>query len=103
MSVSVIDQMVGSRLYTLRISEGLTRRQLAERVGLTEESVGEYERGAMRLHAKTMQAICAAFRVSPDYFFQSLTVNRSVSTQDALSLAVEEIKNAALKVVAAPG
>lgn len=83
MSGSVIDQLLGSRLYTLRISEGLTIRQFAERVGVTEESVREYERGAVRLNAITMQVICSEFRVIPDYFFQSPTIDRSAPSQDA--------------------
>jgi transcriptional regulator with XRE-family HTH domain len=51
---------IGARLMELRKSRRMTRRQLADAVGITQRMVSYYERGRIRLSIERLQQIAVA-------------------------------------------
>lgn len=56
----------GQRIKTLRIAAGMTQKQLAEAVGLTEPAIRNYERGIRSPKPAIIAKIASALEVSPD-------------------------------------
>jgi transcriptional regulator with XRE-family HTH domain len=61
------DKQIGLRLKTVRKEAGLTQQQLAKRLGIPYQSVGQWERGIRNPKIETLQAIADAIGVSLDY------------------------------------
>jgi len=57
---------IGKRLRELRVARGMTQAQLAEKVGLTQTLVSDYEIGRLRMHAGLVVSLAKAIRVSAD-------------------------------------
>lgn len=56
----------GSRLARLRISHGLTQKELAEKIGIGSTLISDYERGKLRLFDENIVKIAAALQISTD-------------------------------------
>ncbi len=61
------DKQIGLRLKTVRKEAGLTQQQLAKRLGIPYQSIGQWERGIRNPKIETLQAIADAIGVSLDY------------------------------------
>jgi transcriptional regulator with XRE-family HTH domain len=86
---SAIDRVIGSRLRVKRISMGLDKETLAERIGATEQCIDEFESGTARIGADAMRSFCDALNVRPGYFFEPWTgASRALDGTD-LSVAAE--------------
>lgn len=55
------------RLKELRLAEGLTQIELAEKLGLSKGAVGNYEAGKRSPDYETLEAIADYFNVELDY------------------------------------
>jgi transcriptional regulator with XRE-family HTH domain len=86
---SVIDRVVGARLRAKRISVGLDRAALANRIGVTEQRIDEFENGATRIGADTMLLVCRALHVKAGYFFEPWTKAKRASDAGNLAVAAE--------------
>ena len=62
--------MYGRRLRELRISLGYTQKQLADRLGISAESVSMYELGKRRTQKEIQKRINHLFCVTDQYFSQ---------------------------------
>ncbi|GAA2689729.1 MULTISPECIES: XRE family transcriptional regulator [Actinosynnema] len=60
-------ELVPTRLTQARHLAGLTRRGLADRVGVTPTAVGQYEQGAHRPRPELLAALAAALDVPPRF------------------------------------
>jgi transcriptional regulator with XRE-family HTH domain len=56
----------GSRLARLRRDKGITQVELAERLGVTQSVVSDYERDALRLNSELILQLTAILGVSAD-------------------------------------
>jgi transcriptional regulator with XRE-family HTH domain len=57
----------GKRLREIRKRRGLTQAELAERLGLQQSMIAQYERGYIRVHAATLIVrLAAALQVTPN-------------------------------------
>ena len=65
-----LDKMIGRRIRLLRLSRGLSQRDLAGRVGTTFQQVHKYERGTNRISAKELHEIAVALNVGLACFFE---------------------------------
>jgi transcriptional regulator with XRE-family HTH domain len=68
-----IDVHVGSRIRLQRIVHGLTQSDLANRVGVSFQSVQKYERGENRVSASRLHEFAQALSVGEQYFFDGIT------------------------------
>jgi transcriptional regulator with XRE-family HTH domain len=62
----VDEKQIGRRLQEIRKRRGLTQVELAEKLGINQSLVSQYERGALRLHGALVAAFAKALRVSAD-------------------------------------
>lgn len=56
----------GSRIAAVRKARGLTQAQLAERIGIIQSLISDYESGRRRLYAEMLIRIAQVLRVSVD-------------------------------------
>lgn len=57
---------VGARAAQLRKARGITQREMAERLGITQPHVSFYERGEARIHAEMLAKLASILEVSSD-------------------------------------
>ena len=62
----VDDKTIGERLRDIRRRRGFTQGELAEKLGLNQPLVSQYERGEIRMHATLVAALAKVLRVSTD-------------------------------------
>ncbi len=75
-------QEVGKRLYERRKQLRMTQEELAERVGITAQTISTAELGKKAMRADTIIRVCGALDISADYLLFGY-----VSTQDLSSLS----------------
>lgn len=68
--------MYGKRLRELRISLEYTQKQLADRLGISAESVSMYELGKRRPQKEIQKRINHLFCVTDQYFYQETEKDR---------------------------
>lgn len=61
----------GDKLKELRKKEGLTQKQLGERIGVSKSMVSYYEAKERSPGPETLVRIARAFHVTPDYFLDA--------------------------------
>ena len=61
----------GERIKKLRKSKGVTQRELAERLGISEQAVSKWEKNLSNPSTKNLLQISKIFGVSITYFYQS--------------------------------
>ena len=64
------DESAGQRLARIRRERGFTQVELAERTGLVQTLVSDYERGKLRLNADMILRFATALEVSTDDLLQ---------------------------------
>lgn len=57
---------IGARLARFRKEAGLTQVELAEKLGIPQSMISDYEREGLRLHAELIIQLCQIFKVSAD-------------------------------------
>lgn len=57
----------GRRIMAMRIANGMTRAQLAEKVSRSEQTIASVEYGNKGMSIDTLCLICKALSVTPDY------------------------------------
>jgi transcriptional regulator with XRE-family HTH domain len=57
---------IGARLARLRKERGITQAELAQRLGISQPMVSDYERGALRLHGELILELTAILDVTAD-------------------------------------
>lgn len=62
-------QALGQRIATLRKEQGITQVQLAETLGITQQTLAHYELGRLRIAAGILPALPQAFAVPIEEFF----------------------------------
>jgi DNA-binding XRE family transcriptional regulator len=65
------DMMFGQKLRSLRESKGWTQKQLADKAGTNQQSVGRWEAGEQVPGFDAVQSLCKAFGVSCNAFEDS--------------------------------
>ena len=77
----------GDRIRDARKAAGLTQRQLADSLGVSNTSISNWEKGLSRPDADMIQKLCAILYLQPNYFYGTETApadggKRSVSDED---------------------
>lgn len=67
-----IDKIIGIKIHELRISMGLSRQQLASRIGVTHQQLQKYEKGTNRISAGRLASIAKALNKPVSYFFEGM-------------------------------
>src|ERR1017187_4403409 len=64
------DESPGERLARIRKERGFTQKEMAEKTGLIQALVSDYERGKLRLNAETIIRFATALEVTTDDLLQ---------------------------------
>lgn len=65
-----IDRIVGIKMYNSRIAAGLSRQQLATRIGVTHQQIQKYEKATNRISAGRLKVIAKALNKEISSFFE---------------------------------
>ena len=57
---------IGRRIAELRKHHGITQAQMAERLGVAQSVVSDYERGELRLHGELILQLCEMLEATPN-------------------------------------
>ncbi len=71
-STTVIDQIIGQNIQTLRITMGLTRAELAKHLEITQQQLQKYEKGANRITCNRVWQIAQLSGANVEQFFAHL-------------------------------
>ena len=58
---------VAMRLKLLRTEEGLTQNEIAEKLGISQQTYSKYEKGTSNVDSVILTKICNLFGVTADY------------------------------------
>lgn len=87
MRITATDKLIGERLKSFRLSQGLSRQQLATKIGVTHQQIGKYENAIDRIAAARLHVIAKTLNVSIAAFFERENV--ITSTKQRLSLELQ--------------
>lgn len=95
--------MFNEVLINLRKSQGLTQKELADKIGLSASAIGNYEQGTRTPDYETLEIIADFFNVPLDSLFGKQKDNKSFISDDVLKFALfggdKEITDAQLEEV----
>jgi transcriptional regulator with XRE-family HTH domain len=86
------DETPGQRLARIRRERGFTQIELAEKTGLVQTLVSDYERGKLRLNADMILRLATALEVSTDDLLQPAAPRESKITSRKVLRRLERIE-----------
>jgi len=66
MAKTITNADVGARVRAARTKAGMSQRQMGEAIGVTDQAVGLYEKGARGLSVMMLYKIARATKVKPE-------------------------------------
>lgn len=72
------------RLRELRIQNNYSQQDLADKMGVTKQTISQYERGVRKPDMDTLTALCDIFNVSSDYLMGKSDVTVRLLNSDDL-------------------
>ncbi len=79
-----------TNLKKLRIKNGMTQQQLANLLGISQQSVNKYENQGAEPDISTLQAIAACFHTSIDYLVGNTDIDHIIEKVEKYDLCQEE-------------
>ena len=70
--ITEIDKFIGSKIASLRLSKGFSRKQLSEAVGITGQQLSKYEKGKNRVSIGRLILLSKALGEKVSYFYEGL-------------------------------
>ena len=67
-----VDKAIGERIHELRISMGLSRKQLASKIDVTHQQLQKYEKGTNRISSGRLAAFAIALKKPVSFFFENI-------------------------------
>lgn len=80
---------IGERIRELRKQQGLTQAELASRLNIPYQSIGQWERGIRNPKPDTIARIAAALNVGLDMFFSGLVTAEEISAE--MDMPIEDV------------
>jgi len=74
------NKFIGDKIYSLRLGRGLSRKQLAEAVGVTQQQLMKYEKAENTIALGRLLLIADALDTSIEYFSDGLKDNQTEPT-----------------------
>ena len=88
-------QQIGKRLYERRKQLRMTHDELAERVGITSQTISTAELGKKAMRADTIVRVCVALDISADYllFGNVSAQDVSILTEKTAQLTADQYRH----------
>lgn len=74
------------RLRALRKQNVLSQQELADKMGVTKQTISQYERGVREPDFESLEALCDIFNVSSDYILGKANITMRFLTEGDLEL-----------------
>lgn len=87
------------RLANLRKQHGMSQGELAEKVGISQQTMSKYERGLLEPDFETLNFLADFFNVSIDYLLGRNTSTQHVNDNEALEYLDELHKRPEMKTL----
>ena len=71
-TIKAIDTEIGVKIHQLRVSSGVSRQELAAKIGITHQQLQKYEKGINRISASRLLDISHHLNASIQYFFEDV-------------------------------
>ena len=88
LDVNLLDEVeknIGRQIRMLRISNKISQKDLAGKMGITYQQIQKYENGLNRISVARLWQFCKIFEITPDFLFaEVLKKNDSTPSQDQL-------------------
>ncbi|MEH7238867.1 helix-turn-helix domain-containing protein [Bacillus sp. JJ1562] len=91
-------EMVGQRVRKYRMERNLTQQELAKRVNITENYVGEIERAKTKASLEVLERICQALEISLEQLFTNYEIVNLVKRQQILLSFVDMLEDQPIEV-----
>lgn len=96
---------MGEKIKTLRKKKKWTQKQLADKIGIKESGISQYEKNLRLPSLEVLKKLCYVFDISADYFLDisvdnkldKLTNGLTGSQLEAVSILADEFYKANLK------
>lgn len=82
----------GEKIRNARKAAGLTQRQLAEQIGVSNTSISNWEKGLSRPDADLIQKLCNCLHLQPNYFYGASETEKPAAVSGRGSVSDEDIK-----------
>ena len=70
--ISKVDAHIGRKIAEIRLAFGLTRADVASKVGVTHQQFTKYEKGVNRMPIGRLILIAGVFGKPPSYFYEEI-------------------------------
>lgn len=91
--------MIGERIKELRVSEGMTQHDLAEKLQISTSAVGMYEQNRRKLPNDIIIKLCEIFNISSDWLLsgneaplRQRSIYRCANTNEELNGVLDDLK-----------
>lgn len=88
-----IDIMIGEKIQELRIALGMSREELAKKIGVTHQQTQKYEKGKNRISVGRLVAIADALGKPASYFFEETVGNTTRVPTHHQRMCIEVARN----------
>ena len=89
-----VDKSIGSKIYSLRLAKGLSRKQLAASVNVSHQQLQKYEKGTNRISIGRLLLISKALNKNISYFYEALeTANNQELVTQHQRMCIEVSRN----------
>jgi transcriptional regulator with XRE-family HTH domain len=88
-----IDKMIGIKIHELRIALGLSRQQLALKIGVTHQQLQKYEKGTNRISAGRLSSIAKALSKTVSYFYDEIAEGVEALPNQHQRMCIEVSRN----------
>mgnify|MGYP006057637321 CR=1 FL=1 len=92
--ISKVDIHVGRKIAEIRLAFGLTRENIASKIGVTHQQIAKYEKGENRISIGRLILIASLFGKAPSYFYEGVVEKVETPEEESRQrLTLEYSKN----------
>ncbi|OBU03437.1 helix-turn-helix domain-containing protein [Morganella psychrotolerans] len=95
-----VSEAIGQVIRQYRSNAGLTTKQLAHRIGISQQQLSRYERGVNRIDVDTLLRVSLAFKITPGRFFDEMNESYTGSEQSAYDDGEGDIQEIRMSLIA---
>lgn len=88
-----IYRQIGEKIRKLRLTKGLSQKDLAKYVGVTYQQIQNYEKGKSKIPVDRLIRIAEALEVSLDYFLKEFDNNHDKVPESEIALLTAYYKS----------
>nr|DAF63525.1 MAG TPA: helix-turn-helix domain protein [Siphoviridae sp. ctwQT14] len=96
MENTATNKLVGTKIKELRVLDGLTQKQLADELSISDKHLSKIENGHKSASTALIDKLCTIFKKTPAYFFAGKDIADEIDANRAINAIVEDLKVASI-------